>query len=277
MVRWPRPLLRSAISRVPRCCAAWRPKPRGCSRRERTRRRPPTPRCRPAAGAFDLLRAALVDLEGAYDMYLRACRGSGRGRRDARRTALGGERHAAERRNSWSIDGVGQGCAALTKPGGAIPRYRPVPWPCLVRGRISPVLPGFRRLGGPGSGLVARGSDRPHRPPVRVRRRDLACARDGLRLRRCRGHRLCLDPDPQLDRQLPAAGLAARHAGRALGRRPAGGGGLSAPRRRAGHAGRPRAARPPAGRQYPRGRDRPQLAQPADPRAPCASCCWATG
>ena len=91
-----------------------------------------------AAGACDLLRTALVDLESAYAMYLQRSRGPGRGRSDARRATLGSERHAAERRDPRPADGVGQGRAALTKPAGGIPRYRPVRGPALFAAGFRP-------------------------------------------------------------------------------------------------------------------------------------------
>ena len=75
MPRWPTRRRRSAIPRAPRCCAASRPRPPGCFRREThpaLAGRAGTPA---ATGAFELLHTALVDLEDAYALYLRAAEG----------------------------------------------------------------------------------------------------------------------------------------------------------------------------------------------------------
>ena len=79
-------------------------------------------------------------------------RGSGRGRSDARRAALGRERPAAERLDSWSVDGVGARWRSPDEARRRHPTLSARPWTGPVRGRLSPVLPGFRRLGSAGDG-----------------------------------------------------------------------------------------------------------------------------
>ena len=131
MPRWPTPRRHSAISRAPRCCAASRPRPPGCFRREPSGAGGPR---RDAGGDRRLRPAARRPRRpGRRLRHVPARgRGPGGGGGDAGRTTVGGERPAAERPDPWPADRTGQGGAPLSKPGGDLQRRRPVRGQSLI-------------------------------------------------------------------------------------------------------------------------------------------------
>ena len=128
-----------------------------------------------AAGAFDLLRTALVDLEGAYAMYLQAAEG-----RAGEAAMLDAQRWAASAlRRSGAIRGRLTALVRGDRPDQARRRHPALPagrGPALFAAGFRPFFLAAGAWAVAGAGLVARGADRPDRPPVRVRRHHLACA-----------------------------------------------------------------------------------------------------
>ena len=108
MPRWPTPRRRSAISRAPRCCAALRPRRPGLL--PAGTRPAPAGRAADAGGDRRLRPAAHRPRRPRGCLRYVPARGRrpGRGGSDARRTTVGGQRHAAERRVRRRLNALGR-------------------------------------------------------------------------------------------------------------------------------------------------------------------------